>query len=95
MVAIITGIIAGIFQSLKEILAAVSNITALYSAVMATISLLQLISNQGIVNGTFSWIIISIITSIVTGLIAEALSSVIPSPFRWVAKIIELLMNLA
>jgi hypothetical protein len=95
MAEIITGAFAIVFHTIKEILAIVSNITALYAAIMAVISLLQLISSQGVLAGTISWIAISAITSAVTGLIAEALCSAIPSPFRWIGKIIEILINLA
>jgi hypothetical protein len=61
---------------------------------MSVLSLVQLISNQGVINGAVSWIIISIVTSGVTGLIAEALQSAVPSPFRWIGAIIDIIMNL-
>ena len=95
MTAIITEVLTIFSQGTKEILSVVSNLTALYSAYLAIINLLQLISNQGFINGTLSWFIISIVTSIVTGLIAEALNSAVPSPFRWLIKIIEWLMAFA
>ncbi len=95
MAEIIVDMLAAIFQSAKEILAIASNITAIYAFIMTAVSLLQLISSQGIISGTISWIVISAVTSFVTGLIAEALSSAIPSPFRWLAKIVEIINDLA
>jgi hypothetical protein len=83
---IIAGLLTATLQGAKEALAIVSNVTAFYAFVMAVINLLQLVSSQGIISGTISWIFISAVTSFVTGLIAEALSSAIPSPLRWIAK---------
>jgi hypothetical protein len=95
MAELVTGLVTVIFHGAKEILAIISNIAAIYSAFMAIIGLLQLISSQGVLSGTLSWLIIGAITSAITGAIAEVLGSVIPSPFRWVTKIFEIIINLA
>lgn len=94
MAEIVTDIIVVLVHGAKEIFAIVSNVAAFYSAFIAIVSLLQLISNQGVISGALTWIIISIVTSVITGLIAEALDSAIPSPFRWVVKLIGFLIQL-
>jgi hypothetical protein len=95
MAEIVTGLIAAVFDGAKEILAIVSNLAFFYSAFQAIISLANIIANQGLINGVISWLIISIVTTTVTGLIAETLSSAIPSPFRWMTQVIELLIEIA
>ena len=73
----------------KEILAIISNIAAIFSIFWAIISLLGLVSQQGLVQGYISWLVLGFVSSIISGLFAELLNSSIPTPFKWLVELVE------
>lgn len=78
----------------KEILAIVSNIAAVLSTIWAIIGLLEFISQQGVVQGYFSWLAIGLVSSFISGLFAEILHSSIPTPLKWMLEMAERLLEI-
>ena len=86
--------ILGVFRDLIGNLAEIFALIHWLSDATFIISLIQLISGNGIIGGYLLWIVSSLISSILCGALAELLTSNIPTPLRWAKPFVEQIIQI-
>jgi hypothetical protein len=91
------GIINDVASALGSVIDNIAEVLSLVhwlSDVVFLLSLFQLLNPNGVIQGYLFWISSSLVTSLVSGIIAELLASAIPTPLRvlkpLIAKIVDL-----
>lgn len=79
-----------IIDNLAEILA----LAHWFSDLVFLLTLFQLMSGHGIIEGYVLWLVSSLTSSIVCGALAELLASIIPTPLRWAKPLIEQIVEI-
>ncbi len=95
--ATMAGILNEVASALGSVIDNIAEVLSLVhwlSDFVFLLSLLQLLNSNGVIQGYLIWLTSSLVTSLVSGIIAELLTSAIPTPLRalkpLIAKIVDL-----